>query len=247
MIGSTGSLSIKNSSLNKSSSILDDYDDGSAGLGDGTILPPKNSKYKWILDPGHGGMIDGVYQTHGKRSPKWDDGTQYFEGVGNREIVDKLFQKCIDAGIDVVDIVDSQEDISLGQRVTRANGLHKDSKNCIYVSIHSNGFSKESANGYSIYTSRGKTKSDKIATVFINNMKESFVDHKLRKDTTDGDEDKEAQFYVLRKTYCPAILIENFFMTNKKECDLLLDPEFQDKIVECHFKSIKEIEQQILI
>jgi len=36
-------------------------------------------------------------------------------------------------------------------------------------------------------------------------------------------------------------------MTNKKECDLLLDPEFQDKIVECHFKSIKEIEQQILI
>ena len=43
-----------------------------------------------ILDAGHGGMIDGEYQTAGKRSPIWDDGSQYFEGVGNREIVSKL-------------------------------------------------------------------------------------------------------------------------------------------------------------
>jgi N-acetylmuramoyl-L-alanine amidase len=39
-----------------------------------------------ILDAGHGGIIDGVYQTHGKRSPIWEDGSQYFEGVGNRQI-----------------------------------------------------------------------------------------------------------------------------------------------------------------
>ena len=28
-----------------------------------------SSKYVWILDNGHGGIIDGVYQTAGKRSP----------------------------------------------------------------------------------------------------------------------------------------------------------------------------------
>ena len=41
------------------------------------------SNYLWILDNGHGGMIDGVYQTPGKRSPVWPDGTQLFEGEFN--------------------------------------------------------------------------------------------------------------------------------------------------------------------
>ena len=39
-----------------------------------------------LLDAGHGGIIDGEYQTSGKRSPKWGDGSQYFEGKGNRQI-----------------------------------------------------------------------------------------------------------------------------------------------------------------
>ena len=45
----------------------------------------------------------------------------------------------------------------------------------------------------------------------------------MRSDKTDGDADKEANFWVLRKTVMPAILSENFFMTNRKECKLLLE------------------------
>jgi len=200
-------------------------------------------KYIWLFDPGHGGIVDGQYMTSGKRSPVWDDGTQYFEGVGNRQIVEKLKKKCDEQYIYNFDVVESNYDVSLSERVKIANQYHKTLGKCIYVSIHSNGFSKESANGYSVYTSKGETKSDRIAEVFIDNMMEYFPDHKLRKDTRDGDKDKEAQFYVLRKTICPAILIENFFMTNYRECKLLMNEEFQNKIVDCHFKSIKQIEE----
>lgn len=200
-------------------------------------------KYIWLFDPGHGGIVDGQYMTSGKRSPVWDDGTQYFEGVGNRQIVEKLKKKCDDNYIYNFDVVESNYDVSLSERVKIANQYHKTLGKCIYVSIHSNGFSKESANGYSVYTSKGETKSDRIAEVFIDNMMECFPDHKLRKDTRDGDKDKEAQFYVLRKTICPAILIENFFMTNFRECKLLMNEAFQNKIVDCHFKSIKQIEE----
>jgi hypothetical protein len=35
-----------------------------------------------ILDCGHGDR----HHTKGKRSPKWSDGSQYFEGEGNRII-----------------------------------------------------------------------------------------------------------------------------------------------------------------
>ena len=33
-----------------------------------------------ILDAGHGGMINGKYQTKGKRSPVWEDGSVLYEG-----------------------------------------------------------------------------------------------------------------------------------------------------------------------
>ena len=54
------------------------------------------SKFVWILDPGHGGLDPETdeYVTSGKRSPVWDDGTQYFEGVGNRDIVKRILNKC---------------------------------------------------------------------------------------------------------------------------------------------------------
>lgn len=199
------------------------------------------SKYIWLLDSGHGGIIDGVYQTSGKRSPVWEDGTQYFEGVGNRVLVKKLEAKLEASKIPYFNVVNSEEDISLSTRVNKANNYQKTFKNCIYLSIHSDAFSKESANGYSVHTSIGETKSDRIAEVFIENMIKDFPDHKLRKDTSDGDLDKEHNFYVLRKTISPAILIENFFMTNYRECKLLMDEDFQDKLINCHFESIKYI------
>ena len=50
----------------------------------------------WLLDAGHGGInpSTGEYVTPGKRSPVWQKGllnmSQYYEGVGNRQIVDKI-------------------------------------------------------------------------------------------------------------------------------------------------------------
>ena len=204
------------------------------------------SKKIWLLDPGHGGLHPetGEYMTSGKRSPKWSDGTQYFEGVGNRDIVKRILKKCREAGILVLNIVNDWEDVSLATRVNRANAIYSYYKNAIYVSVHSNGFSKEGANGYSVYTSPGQTKSDRLADILLSYMELEFPDHKLRKDMSDSDMDKEAAFYVLRKTKMPAILSENFFMTNKRECDLLLTPEFRDRIANCHFKMIKKIEKE---
>tara|TARA_R100001463_G_scaffold7734_2_gene24541 strand:+ start:21 stop:683 length:663 start_codon:yes stop_codon:yes gene_type:complete len=206
------------------------------------IMSERKQKYTWILDPGHGGMIDGEYQTAGKRSPEFEFG-QYFEGVGNREIVSNMIKQCRLLGISAVDIVGSEEDVSLTERVRRANELHKQKKNCIYVSMHSDAFNDPRAHGYSVYTSVGETSSDAIASMFLETMKDYFPDHKLRHDNTDGDEDKEAHFYVLKKTACPAILIENFFYTNPRECELLLNKSFQDKIVTCHMDSIKRLER----
>ena len=86
-------------------------------------VPTEGSNYLWILDNGHGGMIDGVYQTPGKRSPVWPDGTQLFEGEFNRAIVDRLMVLCEANGIDAIDLVNTPVDISLNERTSTANKI----------------------------------------------------------------------------------------------------------------------------
>ena len=204
------------------------------------------SNYLWIFDNGHGGIINGKYQTSGKRSPKWDDGSILYEGEFNRAVVNRLVKLCRDNNIDHVNLVDTQEDISLSARVKSANKLAKDSnKQCIYVSIHANGFGEESANGWSVYTSPGKTKSDGIATTLFNKSAAEFPGEYMRRDTSDGDPDKESNFYVLVNTSMPAILSENFFMTNYDNChNYLLPEEGRDRIAKIHFQMIQQIEEE---
>jgi N-acetylmuramoyl-L-alanine amidase len=65
----------------------------------------------------------------------------------------------------------------------------------------------------------------------------------MRKDTRDGDYDKESNFYVLKNTAMPAILSENFFMTNEAECRLLMSDVGRDRIAKIHFEMIQELEK----
>ena len=221
-----------------------------------TVTPKPStseSNYIWLFDNGHGGIIDGVYQTSGKRSPLWPDGEILYEGEFNRGIVNRLMKLCTDAGIECVNLVDTQEDISLSRRTDKANDIYreqkdKDGKSCIYVSVHANGFSDESANGWSVYTSEGETKSDIVASVLAKNAAAEFPDEKMRKDTRDGDADKESNFWVLRKTVMPSILSENFFMTNYSNChNYLLSEEGRDRIAKIHFQMIQEVEEKKLV
>lgn len=183
-----------------------------------------------LLDAGHGGIINGVYQTAGKRSPKWDDGSQLLEGVFNREIVNSLHQQLIQQGIDCRILVPEQEDISLSERVKRANKIYRENNaKCYLLSIHANAGGGE---GFEIYTSPGQTKADAFAESIAEAYKKVFPDKKLRTDLSDGDLDKEAKFYILQKTAMSAALAEIGFMDNEDECrNLLMSTSGKKKII----------------
>ncbi len=194
------------------------------------------SRYIWLIDNGHGGVINGVPQTKGKRSPNWSEGILY-EGVINRLITKKVIEMCKKEGIRVVNLVPELKDISLSERVKRSLKY----KNAIYLSIHCDAFGKESANGWSAFTYHGESKSDKVAEILYKHADKAKL--KTRKDYSDGDKDKEANFYVLRKTSCPAVLIENLFMTNKKDYNFLMSDKGRGILAKVIFQSIKEIEE----
>lgn len=198
----------------------------------------------FILDNGHGGIIDGVYQTQGKRSPKWPDGSQLFEGEFNRDVVARIMR--MGSGhLHTVNLVPELKDISLRERVKRANAINRvevaKGNKVVYVSIHANGHSNSAAHGWEVFTSPGQTTSDKYATVFFNQAKAAFPGYTMRPGYGDGDPDKEAKFYVLVHTACPAVLTENFFMTNPDECAFLLTSTGRDAIAKMHVDAMLAI------
>lgn len=194
------------------------------------------SKYLYIFDPGHGGLVDGKYQTAGKRSPKFADGKVLFEGVNNRDNVQRIMKAFRDNGLECVDVVDSENDVSLIERVKKANKLSKDRK-CVYISIHSDangdGVKWDQASGMSVYTSKGQTKSDIFASIVIDELYNKFTSTiKWRTNNTDGDKDQEENFYVLKNTDCPAILCELGFHTNEAETKRMMTLDYKNKIVD---------------
>ncbi|WP_136468753.1 N-acetylmuramoyl-L-alanine amidase [Flagellimonas onchidii] len=194
-----------------------------------------------LLDNGHGGLINGEYQTLGKRSPIWNDNSQLFEGEFNRAIVNGLIQELSRHKISYVNIAPEYWDVRLETRVKRANLYPKN--NSFYLSVHANA---GGGHGSEIFTSPGDTKSDKIATIFGNEYKHVFPDRKLRTDFSDGDLDKERRFYVLTKTRMPAILTENFFMDNEEECkNILMTKDGRDKIVHYHMNAILKVREKL--
>ncbi len=211
-------------------------------------------RYLWLFDPGHGGIINGEYQTPGKRSPKFEDGRQLFEGEFNRAVVERMGAWCTVEEINWINLVDTNIDIPLRDRTDLANDIYRrnlqqDGQTCIYVSVHANAYTPtgklefNSANGWEVFTTEGETKSDTIATVFYEEMEKIFPDKRFRSDFGDNDPDKEFNYFVLRKTVMPAILTENFFMTNQEEAELLLSEEGRNQIAMAHCNAIKRIEE----
>jgi N-acetylmuramoyl-L-alanine amidase len=187
---------------------------------------------KVLIDNGHG--VD----TAGKRSP--DGSLREYKYA--REIAEKVVSELKKRGFDAERIVTEENDISLSKRCRRVNSIcdRIGTKNVILVSIHcnaaGNGSQWMNARGWEAWTSVGQTAADKLADCLYKAAEET--DFKIRKDTTDGDPDKEGHLYILKHTKCPAVLTENLFQDNKEDVAFLLSEAGKETIVSLHVKGI---------
>lgn len=218
----------------------------------------EKKKLTVILGTAHGKNVAG------KRSP---DG-KFQEWQYSREIVERLRDELAkrDDLVDVfVDIpaaeVPLPQQAELTRRVRYVNQLcaHRHTERCIYVSIHVDAASSgewKNAGGWTAYTSPGRTRSDILATYLYEAAEKHLAGYAakmeegkkkgqygsnqkpFRKDTSDGDPDKEARFYVLVRTKCAAVLTENLFQDNKADVAFLTSEEGKKAIVALHKEAI---------
>ena len=191
---------------------------------------------KIFIDNGHGLM------TAGKRSP---DG-QFREPFYNREISRRVVSDLLDCGYDAELLVPEDDDVSLAERVRRVNAacFLMGKQNVILVSIHvnaaGNGLKWLNATGWSVYTCKGQTESDKLAECLCHAAIKNFPGHRIRTDMSDGDMDWEEGFYILRKSLCVAVLTENFFMDSRSDLEYLQSRAGKQAIIDTHVEGIIE-------
>ena len=205
-----------------------------------------------LIDNGHGS------DTSGKCSP--DKSMREYKWA--REIAASIVNILKSKGIDARRIVTEETDIPLATRANRVNAICRQvgKQNVILISVHSNAAGDDgkwkSAGGWCVYTTPGRTKADDLATELWNAAQselkpyaESFkvlqkageYDSRqvpLRADWSDGDPDYEANFYIIRKTLCPAVLTESLFQDNRADVEFLLSESGKNAIVSLHVNGI---------
>lgn len=212
------------------------------------------SKIHILLDNGHSSS-KAKNITPGKRTPYLVCGAapalSMYEGDFNRDVVKILENKLKESGYSVHIIVPEEEDVSLGERVRRANKLCQEygASNCIFVSIHSNaagnGRQWMSARGFSVHICQGASKrSELMANLLFN---EAAIDghFKMRKPLP-NQKYWVNNFYVIKNTLCPAILSESGFYDNVDDATYLLTPESRENVAMYHYNAIVKYIQEVI-
>lgn len=181
-----------------------------------------------ILDAGHGA------ETPGKCGNGIDE---YFF---NRITANEIYNQFLERGFKNVVKLNSgggyggfsNSDMPLRDRVAKANEFHEKEKS-ILISIHADAFTNPNASGATIFTVGHKTAATAMASAIEFEFKKS-VPIFMR-----GI--KHENFYIIKRTKMPAILIECGFMTNKEDADKLKTMEFKKQIANAVVTGIEKI------
>lgn len=175
---------------------------------------------KIVLDSGHG------INTAGKRCMKAIDPNQTREWTLNSRICNKvetLLKSYEGYQLLRVDDTTGKKDIAVATRVTNANKFNAD----IYISVHHNaGINGGSGGGVVAFT---YTKVDNITKSWRNDLYNAIINTTGLKGNR-ANPLSEGDFYVLRKTKMPAVLLECGFMDSVFDTPIILTEDFANKV-----------------
>ena len=184
-----------------------------------------------VIDPGHGGMDGGAV---GK--------TGTLEKDLNLSIALKLKDELLNNGFNVVMTRDT--DVMLNNKNEKNNKKRSDLNNRVkiankienglFISIHMNSFADESQNGAQIFYSKNNEKSKIFAQILETNLKENLDNNNKR-----VSKPADNNIFIMNHINIPACLIECGFISNYNDEKNLKNDDYQNKIVNCLLKSIK--------
>lgn len=148
---------------------------------------------KVLIDYGHGGSDPGAV-----------NGSRY-ESNDVIKLGKKVVTRLKQAGVTVGETRLNDETVSLESRANMSNGGKYD----LFVSLHRNSAANKEAKGMETFVWKKVSSTELTLANKIQSQVQrfGFIDRGV----------KEGDFYVIRETYCPAVLIELGFIPNAED------------------------------
>lgn len=195
-----------NADISSQNDTADSLRGGDAGRTDPLY---RKEGYCVVLDAGHGGS---------------DGGTQADDALEKEiNLAVVLFMQSLleESGVEVVLTRETDETLSLDERTEIANSKEAD----LFVSIHCNFYEDDaSVSGLECYYFEGADSGMAYAEKILEKIEAGG-----KVETRNA---KESDFYVLRRTEMPAVLVELGYMSNTRECQLLTEKAYQETLAE---------------
>lgn len=175
-----------------------------------------------VVDPGHGGRDPGKVGVN-----------NVLEKDINLSISLLLKSKLEEAGVNVImtrdadvglysDDDSNKKTADMNNRVKLINSSDVD----FAISIHQNSFTQETAKGAQVFYHGNSEEGKKLALLLQKQMIDTMEDGNKRAAKANES------YYMLKKSVCPLVIVECGYLSNRTEADLLLKPEYQEKLVE---------------
>ncbi len=173
-----------------------------------------------VIDPGHGGRDPGKVAVNNA-----------LEKDINLEIAMRL--KTLLEQNDIKVVMTREEDIGLYEETDsnkkgadlrkRVEIIHS-SQADFSISIHQNSFAQEAVKGAQVFYHSRSTEGKRLAEILQKQLKDSIKDDNHRKAKSNTN------YYMLKHTECPLVIVECGYLSNYQEADLLIEEEYQNEM-----------------
>lgn len=173
-----------------------------------------------VIDPGHGGRDPGKVGVNNS-----------LEKDINISIANKL-KNLLELN-DIKIVMTREDDTGLyietdsykkrADLLNRVEIIHNSGAD-LAVSIHQNSFTKEQCRGAQTFYYSTSEEGKQLAELIQEQLKETLADgnHRVAKQNN--------EYYMLRKSKVPLVIVECGYLSNAREADLLLKDEYQEKV-----------------
>lgn len=176
-----------------------------------------------VLDAGHGGDDPGKVGVHGE-----------LEKDINLIITKKVKRQLEKTGVTVVLTRENEQAVYDGEGgnkkiadMRKRIDIISGNNATLTVSIHQNSFPSKNAKGAQVFYYKESPLSEKAGISIQNELVNGL-------DTSNNRKAKaNASYYILKKSPCPAVIVECGFLSNEEEADKLTKEDYQEKVALC--------------